>query len=80
MEEKDILCPDCGIKYVSKRLFEQNGKCTSCKQRESMAKSHNKEYVKFVDLPKEEKEKILKIRQNSNYIPERYFVERKRQK
>ena len=66
MEEKDILCPDCGIKYVSKRLFEQNGKCTSCKQRESMAKSHNKEYVKFVDLSKEEKEKILKIRQNSN--------------
>lgn len=63
MEEKNILCPECGINYVSKRLFDINGKCTSCKQRERMARSYNKEYIKFIDLPKDEKEKILKVRQ-----------------
>lgn len=59
---KKMLCNDCGINYISKEQFEKNGKCLSCKRRETMARTQGKEYVKYIDLPQEEKDRLQKLR------------------
>ena len=60
---KDIICPDCGIETVSQEQFSKHGICTRCFRRKNMAQNAGKEYVKLINLSKEEQKVILQKRQ-----------------
>lgn len=49
------ICPDCGKEEVE---LTSQGICVRCRTRKSNAKSRNKEYVPYINLPDEEKIKI----------------------
>lgn len=72
MENKDIICPDCNITYISKEQLQKKGSCSSCLMRKAAALRNNKEYIKFIDLPEKDKAKTLKARKSfSLYNAER---------
>lgn len=62
MEKKDILCPDCEENYISERELSSFGKCFSCQRRENVAQTSGLTYVKFKDLPQNEKQRIINQR------------------
>ena len=62
MEKKDILCPDCEENYISERELSSFGKCFSCQRRENVAQTSGLTYVKFKDLPQNEKQRIINLR------------------
>lgn len=66
MEKKDILCPDCADNYISETRYIKFGKCNSCYRRETIAKTKGLDYIKFVDLPQAEKERLAHQRQLNN--------------
>lgn len=66
MEKKDILCPDCADNYISETRYIKFGKCDSCYRRETMAKTRGYEYIKFVDLPQAEKDRLAHQRKLNN--------------
>lgn len=61
-----ILCNDCKLNYVERDKFEKYGKCLSCLRRETMARTLGVEYVKYVDLPQSEKNRLAKLREKNN--------------
>lgn len=66
MEKKDILCPDCADNYISASRFKAYGKCISCARRETIAKTTKREYIKYVDLPQEERDRLAHQREMNN--------------
>ena len=66
MEKKDILCPDCANNYISSKRFKELGKCISCSRRETIARTTNREYIKYVNLPQEEKDRLAHQRELNN--------------
>ena len=67
MEKKDILCPDCANNYISSKRFKEFGKCISCSRRETIARTTNREYIKYVNLPQEEKDRLAHQRELNNW-------------
>lgn len=63
---KDILCPHCNIEYITQNRFNDYGKCLSCMRRETIAKTKNLPYIKFVDLPQAERDRLIKQREQNN--------------
>lgn len=63
---KDILCPHCNIEYITQNRFNDYGKCLSCMRRETIAKTKNAPYIKFIDLPQAERDRLLKQREYNN--------------
>ena len=66
MEKKDILCPDCASNYISSKRFNEYGKCISCYRREIIAKTNNAPYVRYIDLPQEERDRLAHQRELNN--------------
>lgn len=66
MKDESILCPHCNLEYISQKRFEDYGKCISCLRRETIAKTTNRPYVRFVDLPEDEKQRLIKQRETNN--------------
>lgn len=64
--KKDILCPHCNIEYITQNRFNDYGKCLSCMRRETIAKTKNLPYIKFVDLPQAERDRLIKQREQNN--------------
>lgn len=56
---KDIWCPDCNQNLITKQELGMRGKCVSCYRREVASKRFDKPYVKFIDLPIEERQEII---------------------
>ena len=66
MEKKDILCPDCADNYISEKRYTNYGKCNSCYRREIMARTKGIDYIKFIDLPKSERDRLAHQRKQNN--------------
>lgn len=66
MKDESILCPHCNLEHISQKRFEDYGKCISCLRRETIARTTNRPYVKFVDLPEDEKQRLIKQRETNN--------------
>ena len=66
LHKQDILCPDCGINYIDEERYKNFKKCISCARRETMASTKNLPYIKYIDLPEEEKERLEKQRARNN--------------
>lgn len=71
MIEKTILCPDCDEQYIDAKRFEVFGKCTSCYRRETLARTKNISYVKYKDLPSDEKARLEHQRELNNLSAKR---------
>lgn len=65
-QKQTILCPDCGVNYITSERFNEYKKCISCARRETIANTTNRPYVKWIDLPKEERQRLEKQRENNN--------------
>lgn len=61
-----MLCPHCNQSYISQERLDKYGKCMSCARRETIAKTHNREYIKFIDLPESEQQRLIKQREVNN--------------
>ena len=66
LHKQDILCPDCGINYIDEERYKNFKKCISCARRETIASTKNLPYIKYIDLPEEEKERLEKQRARNN--------------
>lgn len=55
--EKTVVCADCG----KEEELNSNGLCEKCVRRKSNMKARGKEYVRYLDLPDKEKERIDKF-------------------
>ena len=62
MSNKNILCPDCELVYISSSAMKQSGKCKACYGRQYNAIRKNIPYVKVKDLSEEERIKIINKR------------------
>lgn len=71
MKEKDILCPDCEKNFISNNRYKNFGKCISCARRETIAKTQDREYIMFKDLPKAEQERLERNRELNNKSAQR---------
>lgn len=62
----NILCGDCEKNYITEERNKKFGKCISCQRRETIAKTNNRPYIKFKDLPLDEKNRLIKQRVVNN--------------
>ena len=60
------LCPDCERTYIDSNRYHNFGKCVSCQRRERLALTKNVDYIKFKDLPEDEKNRLDKQRETNN--------------
>ena len=66
LHKQDILCPDCGINYIDEDRYKNYKKCISCARRETLASTKNLPYIRYIDLPQEEKDRLAKQRAQNN--------------
>jgi len=66
LHKQDILCPDCGINYIDEERYTNYKKCISCARRETLASTKNLPYIKYIELPPEEKVRLEKQRAQNN--------------
>lgn len=64
--DNEILCKDCNKNYINKIRFEKYGICLSCQRRKTLAKTTGSTYIKYVDLPQSEKDRLEKQRETNN--------------
>ena len=57
LQDQNVLCPDCGVNYITIKRFNDYKKCISCARRETIANTTNMPYVKWIDLSDDEKER-----------------------
>ena len=68
-----LICPDCQTNELKTEMEQKDIICKSCKQRKMICSIHNKPYIRFIDLPQEEKDRLLRQRANMN----RYLEKKK---
>ncbi len=66
LQDQNVLCPDCGVNYITIKRFNDYKKCISCARRETIANTTNMPYVKWIDLSDDEKERLEKQREKNN--------------
>lgn len=65
-QSNKYLCPDCERTYIDSNRYHNFGKCVSCQRRERLALTKNVDYIKFKDLPEDEKKRLDKQRETNN--------------
>ena len=58
----EMICPDCEENKIDMDTLYKYGMCLSCRRRFVQSKTKGKKYIKYKDLPEEEKERLRTVR------------------
>ena len=60
-----VFCPDCQENEITGLDMKNQKVCRSCNQRKTIAKIHNIEYIPWIKLSKEERDRLTKEREKT---------------
>lgn len=71
-----VFCPDCQENEITGLDMKNQKVCRSCNQRKTIAKIHNIEYIPWIKLSKEERDRLTKEREKTRAREEKKKVDK----